>query len=53
VPPPVTGRIDAVGYTWEADLHLWMKKAWALQRAYGDITHPRRRVADSVLGPRR
>ena len=23
----------AIGYTWEADLQLWMKKAWALQRA--------------------
>ena len=24
----------AIGYTWEADLQLWMKKAWALQRAW-------------------
>ena len=23
----------AIGYTWEADLQLWMKKAWALQPA--------------------
>lgn len=41
-----------IGYTWEADLQLFMKKAWALQRAYGDSRTHRRRVADAVLGPR-
>jgi alkylation response protein AidB-like acyl-CoA dehydrogenase len=40
----------AIGYTWECDLHLWMKKAWALQRAYGDTRFHRRRVGDAVLG---
>jgi alkylation response protein AidB-like acyl-CoA dehydrogenase len=39
----------AIGYTWEADLQLWMKKAWALQRAWGDVTFHRRRVAAAVL----
>jgi alkylation response protein AidB-like acyl-CoA dehydrogenase len=39
----------AIGYTWEADLQLWMKKAWALQRAWGDATFHRRRVAKAVL----
>jgi hypothetical protein len=39
----------AIGYTWECDLHLWMKKAWALQRAYGDTRFHRRRVGDAVL----
>lgn len=39
----------AIGYTWEADLQLWMKKAWALQRAWGDATWHRRRVASAVL----
>lgn len=39
----------AIGYTWEADLQLWMKKAWALQRAWGDATSHRRRVAEVVL----
>jgi len=38
-----------IGYTWEADLQLWMKKAWALMRAYGDASHHRRRVAAAVL----
>jgi alkylation response protein AidB-like acyl-CoA dehydrogenase len=41
----------AIGYTWEADLQLWMKKAWALQRAWGDATFHRRRVAQFVLAP--
>lgn len=38
-----------IGYTWEADLQLWMKKAWVLQRAFGDATWHRRRVASEVL----
>lgn len=38
-----------IGYTWEADLQLFMKKAWALSRAYGDATWHRRRVSASVL----
>jgi alkylation response protein AidB-like acyl-CoA dehydrogenase len=38
-----------IGYTWEADLQLWMKKAWVLQRAFGDATWHRRRVASAVL----
>jgi alkylation response protein AidB-like acyl-CoA dehydrogenase len=38
-----------IGYTWEADLQLFMKKAWALQRAYGDSTWHRRRVSAAVL----
>ncbi len=40
-----------IGYTWEADLQLFMKKAWALGRAYGDPVWHRRRVASSVLAP--
>lgn len=39
-----------IGYTWEADLQLWMKKAWVLMRAYGDATFHRRRVGAAVLG---
>jgi len=39
-----------IGYTWEADLQLFMKKAWALTRAYGDTRTHRRRVSASVLG---
>lgn len=40
----------AIGYTWEYDLQLWMKKAWALAAAWGDAASHRRRVAAAVLG---
>jgi alkylation response protein AidB-like acyl-CoA dehydrogenase len=42
----------ALGYTWECDVQLFAKKAWALAAAYGDARHHRRRVADAVLGAR-
>ena len=42
----------AIGYTWECDLQLFMKKAWALSPAWGSATFHRRRVADAVLGTR-
>ena len=38
-----------IGYTWESDLQLLMKKAWALVRAWGDTSYHRRRVAASAL----
>lgn len=38
-----------IGYTWEADLQLFMKKAWALMRSYGDANFHRRRVSGFVL----
>lgn len=40
----------AIGYTWECDLHLWMKKVWALQAAWGDTSFHRRRVGRWLLG---
>jgi alkylation response protein AidB-like acyl-CoA dehydrogenase len=42
----------AIGYTWECDLHLFMKKAWALAPAWGGPSYHRRVVGDAVLGPR-
>jgi alkylation response protein AidB-like acyl-CoA dehydrogenase len=39
----------AIGYTWECDLHLWMKRAWALGAAWGDARWHRRRVGDAVI----
>ncbi len=39
----------AIGYSWEHDLHLWMKRAWALSRAWGDAAWHRERVARVVL----
>jgi len=40
----------AMGYTYEVDLHFWMKRTWALAGAWGDRTFHARRVADAVLG---
>ena len=34
----------AIGYSYEYDLHLWMKRAWALSRTWGDaLVAPRPR----------
>jgi alkylation response protein AidB-like acyl-CoA dehydrogenase len=41
----------AIGYTREYDLHLWMKRVWVLERAWGDAAYHRARVADAVIGP--
>jgi alkylation response protein AidB-like acyl-CoA dehydrogenase len=38
----------AIGYTVEHDLHLYLKRAWALQRAYGDPAWHRRRLARAL-----
>jgi alkylation response protein AidB-like acyl-CoA dehydrogenase len=38
----------AIGYTWEHDLHLWMKRAWALGASWGDGAHHRARVLKAV-----
>src|SRR4029453_8176944 len=35
----------AIGYTFESDLHLWMKRVWALAPAWGDAAWHRARVA--------
>jgi alkylation response protein AidB-like acyl-CoA dehydrogenase len=40
----------AIAYTVEYDLHLWMKRAWALAAAWGDARSHRARVAEHVLG---
>jgi alkylation response protein AidB-like acyl-CoA dehydrogenase len=42
----------AIGYTTECDLHLYLKRAWALEAAWGDTYWHRERVATAVLGPR-
>ncbi|MGI8663474.1 MAG: acyl-CoA dehydrogenase family protein [Acidimicrobiales bacterium] len=39
----------AIGYTLEHDLHLYLKRTWALCRSYGDAPYHRDRVA-TVLG---
>ncbi len=39
----------AIGYTWEVDLHIWMKRAWALETTWGTSSWHRARVAAAVL----
>ena len=37
-----------IGFTWEHDLHLWLKRGKALEAAYGDADWHRRRIADHI-----
>ncbi len=41
----------AIGYTVEYDLHLWLKRSWALQARDGDAAHHLRSVSAAVLAP--
>ena len=44
----------AIGYTWECDLHFFLKRTWALSRAWGDAaTHRRLVLAQARRAPRR
>jgi alkylation response protein AidB-like acyl-CoA dehydrogenase len=43
----------AIGYTEEADLHLYLKRAWALTRTWGDTAHHTDRVAAELTTARR
>ncbi len=40
----------AIGYTWECDLHLFLKRAWALTEAWGSAAEHRARVLDVLAG---
>jgi alkylation response protein AidB-like acyl-CoA dehydrogenase len=39
----------AIGYTWECDLHLFLKRAWALADAWGSAADHRRRILASLV----
>jgi len=39
----------AIGYSFEYDLHLWMKRAWVQAAAYGDATWHRARIGASLV----
>lgn len=39
----------AMGYTWEVDLHIFMKKAWALANSWGDAGFHKSRISDFIL----
>jgi alkylation response protein AidB-like acyl-CoA dehydrogenase len=38
----------AIGYTWESDLHFFMKRTWALSKAWGDAATHRQLVLDQA-----
>lgn len=40
----------AMGYTYEVDLHFWMKRSWALCGAWGDRAFHYHRVEEALLG---
>jgi len=42
----------AIGYTYEQDLHVWMKRAWSLDLSFGTGAWHRARVADAVIDAR-
>lgn len=39
----------AMGYTWEVDLQMFMKRAWVLDAAWGDRAFHKARLADGLL----
>jgi alkylation response protein AidB-like acyl-CoA dehydrogenase len=39
----------AMGYTYEVDLHFWMKRSWALAGAWGDRTFHLSRIDTAVI----
>jgi alkylation response protein AidB-like acyl-CoA dehydrogenase len=40
----------AMGYTYEVDLHYWMKRSWTLAGAWGSRAYHMKRVDDAVFG---
>ena len=40
----------AMGYTYEVDLHFWMKRSWALAGAWGDRAFHLKRIDEAVIG---
>ncbi|WP_158592277.1 acyl-CoA dehydrogenase family protein [Noviherbaspirillum sedimenti] len=41
----------AIGFTWEHDIHFYLKRAKRLEMAFGDATFHRENVAENWLGP--
>ena len=39
----------ALGYTWEQDLHVWMRRAWSLDSSWGSLPYHRSRLAAAVI----
>lgn len=41
----------AMGYTWECDLHIWMKRAWALDKFWGHPGFHKFRLHQWLMNP--
>jgi alkylation response protein AidB-like acyl-CoA dehydrogenase len=41
----------AIGYTWEQDVHIWMRRAWSLDQTWGIQRFHRARMAAFALAP--
>jgi alkylation response protein AidB-like acyl-CoA dehydrogenase len=41
----------AMGYTWEYDLQIWMKRVWANAQCWGTSAWHRTRIAGAILAP--
>ena len=41
----------AMGYTWECDLHIWMKRSWALDKFWGHAGFHKNRTHQWLLNP--
>jgi alkylation response protein AidB-like acyl-CoA dehydrogenase len=39
----------AIGYTWEQDLHIWMRRCWSLDHSWGLPRFHRQRMAEFAL----
>lgn len=39
----------AIGYTWEQDLHIWMRRAWSLEQSWGRSAFHHARVREALL----
>jgi len=39
----------AIGYTWEQDVHIWMRRAWSLDQTWGIQRFHRARMAEFAL----
>jgi alkylation response protein AidB-like acyl-CoA dehydrogenase len=39
----------AIGYTYEQDVHVWMKRAWSLELAFGDSVFHRTRLCAGLI----
>jgi alkylation response protein AidB-like acyl-CoA dehydrogenase len=40
----------AMGYTYEVDLHFWLKRSWAMSGAWGSRAFHLKRIDDAVIG---